>query len=100
VAWFLYFIRFFSDVLGLPNIPGFPDESEGIALYQELTGYQLQHLDWFFAWAAYRYAVVMVRLLHRPGVAENTPDDWTLHDNPMTRAFAELAGLAAPTPGP
>jgi aminoglycoside phosphotransferase (APT) family kinase protein len=96
LAWFVYFVRFFSDVLGLPNIPGFPSEAEGLAYYEEVTGHRLEHLDWFLAWAAFRYAVVMVRLLHRPGVRENTPAEWTLIDNPWTQGVSELTGVPIP----
>jgi aminoglycoside phosphotransferase (APT) family kinase protein len=96
VAWFVYFVRFFSDVLGLPNIAGFPSEEEGLAYYEEVSGHRLRHLDWFLAWAAFRYAVIMVRLLHRPGVRDNTPAEWTLLDNPWTRGVAELTDVEIP----
>lgn len=98
VAWFVYFVRFFSDVLGLPNLPGFPSEEEGLAYYEELTGHRLQHFDWFLAWAAFRYAVVMVRLLHRPGVRDTTPAEWTLLDNPWTREVVVLTGIDVDLP--
>lgn len=96
VAWFFYFIRFFSDGIGLPNLPGFPAEEVGLAYYEELTGYRLQNMDWFMAWAAYRYAVILVRLLHRPGVMESSPDEWTLIDNPFVRGFTDLTGVPVP----
>jgi len=99
VAWFVYFVRFFSDMLGLPNLPGFPSEEEGLAAYEARSGHRLQHLDWFLAFAAFRYAVVMVRLLHRPEVRAGTPPDWTLIDNPWVRGVAELTGIADLPPG-
>jgi aminoglycoside phosphotransferase (APT) family kinase protein len=96
VAWFMYFVRFFSDVLGLPNLEGFPSEADGLAYYEQVSGHRLEHLDWFLAWAAFRYAVVMVRLLHRPEVRASTPAEWTLVDNPWTGGLASLIGLEVP----
>jgi aminoglycoside phosphotransferase (APT) family kinase protein len=96
VAWFFYFVRFFSDMLGLPNLPGFPTEAEGLAIYEAASGHTLEHFDWFLAWAAFRYAVVLVRLLHRPAVRENTPAEWTLIDNPWVRGASELTGIPIP----
>jgi aminoglycoside phosphotransferase (APT) family kinase protein len=93
LAWFMFLNRFFSDVLGLPDIPGFLSEEEGLALYEEITGHRLQHFDWFVAWAAFRYAVIIMRLLHRPEVRDNTPEDWTLDDNPWVNSVADLIGI-------
>jgi aminoglycoside phosphotransferase (APT) family kinase protein len=97
VAWFVYFVRFFSEMLGLPNLPGFPPEEEGLAYYEELTGHTLQHLEWFTAWAAFRYAVIMVRMLHREEMRANGPAEWTFIDNPWTRSVAELTGVSIPS---
>lgn len=99
VAWFLYFVRFNSELLGLPNLPGFPTEEEGVAHYEARTGHQLRHLDWFMAWAAFRFAVIMVRLLQRPEVRASTPDEWTIQRNAWTLGFARMAGLPEPEPG-
>lgn len=96
VAWFVYFVRFFSDMLGLPNLPGFPTEAEGLAYYEEVSGHRLAHFDWFLIWAGFRYAVVMVRLLHRPSVRDTSPAEWTLVDNPFVRGVADLAGVEVP----
>jgi aminoglycoside phosphotransferase (APT) family kinase protein len=96
VAWFVYFVRFFSDMLGLPNLPGFPAEEDGLAYYEEVSGHRLADLDWFLAWAAFRYAVIMVRLMHRPGMFETSPSEWTTVDNPWTRSAAALTGVPMP----
>jgi aminoglycoside phosphotransferase (APT) family kinase protein len=96
VAWFFFFFRFFSDVLGLPDLPGFPAEQEGLAYYEEVSGHRLQDFEWFTAWAAFRYAVIMVRLMHRPNVRANSPAEWTLVDNPFTKAFADRIGMPMP----
>lgn len=96
VAWFVFFVRFFSDTLGLPNLPGFPSEAEGLAYYEEVSGHQLQHLDWFLAWAAFRYAVIMVRLLHRTEIRANSPSEWTFIDNPFVRGVADLTDVPMP----
>ncbi len=93
-GWFFYFIRCFSDVLGLPNLPGFPAEAEGIAIYEARAGRPLEDMDWYLAWAALRYAAIMVRLMHRPDVMAGTPDEWTVADNPWVQAAAAMAGVA------
>ncbi len=94
LAWYVFFVRFFSEHLGLPNLEGFPSEAEGLALYEESSGYRLQHFDWFLAWAAFRWSVIWVRLM--PQKQAELPEEWTLVDNPPTRSLAELTGLPDP----
>ena len=50
----------------------------------------------FLAWAAFRYAVIMVRLMHRPEIRANSPAEWTFVDNPFVQGLADLIDVPMP----
>jgi aminoglycoside phosphotransferase (APT) family kinase protein len=90
VAWFLYFIRFWSDGIGLPQLPGFPSTDEGARLYEEASGHTLRALPWYTAWAGFRFGAIMVRLFHRMTAEGTMPEGWTYEDNAMIQLMLEV----------
>lgn len=93
VAWFLYFNRFFSDALGVPDLPGFPDTAEGIAIYEEYAGVELRDMDWWIAWACLRYCGTLIRVTQRMAQAGVEIPGFTEADNFGTRHLAALLDL-------
>jgi len=79
VAWTTFFQKFFAGVAqqnGL-RVPGMFDAVETAATYEELGGAPLDDLTWYEAFAACRFAVILLRMVQRSaayGLAP-LPDD-------------------------
>jgi aminoglycoside phosphotransferase (APT) family kinase protein len=52
----------------MPGIPDFMDRDDVCAMYEQMTGYTPEALDWFEVFAALRFAIVSVRTSTR-GIA-------------------------------
>ena len=97
VTWFVYLHCFFEDLAAKFEVAGLPDflQRDDVATsYERRTGYTPRDLDFYFVYAALRYAIVSVRTGKRSvhfGDAE-MPDD--LDDLIMHRPALEamLAG--------
>ncbi len=62
LAWSLLLERFFTVELAVPQLPGFVGHDEAVALYESVSHRSVGDLTWYTIWAAYRYAVVMMRI--------------------------------------
>jgi aminoglycoside phosphotransferase (APT) family kinase protein len=62
LAWFMYLDRHHSDGIGVARLDGLPDANETIARWQSLTGLDARTtIDYYELWAAFRFAVIMIR---------------------------------------
>jgi aminoglycoside phosphotransferase (APT) family kinase protein len=64
LAWMVEMHDFFqrmAEGAGLPGLPGFLERDEVIASYQELSGRKVEHFEWYYAFAALRFGIVMIR---------------------------------------
>jgi aminoglycoside phosphotransferase (APT) family kinase protein len=93
-GWFLYFLRFWSDGIGLPALPGFPSIDEGRSLYEEASGHQLRDFGWYTVWAGYRFGVIMTRLFHKITAEGEMPEGWTYTDNAMIQLMLDVRAEA------
>lgn len=97
VAYFLFFQKFFSQGLGVPDLPGFPSRDEAIAAYERRAGRKLDDLHFYEVFAAWRNAAVMLRiadLYEARGVL--SPDSGAGQNNIATRMLADMIGLPSP----
>jgi len=97
LAFFLYFQRFFSHGLGVPDLPGFPDRDEAIAHYERRAGRKLDDLRFYEVFAAWRNATVMLRiadLYETRGIL--SPDSGAGQNNIASRMLADMLGLPSP----
>jgi len=97
LAFFLFFQRFFSQGLGVPDLPGFPSRDEAIARYERRAGRKLDDLFFYEAFAAWRNAVVMLRiadLYEARGML--SPGSGAGQNNIASRMLADLLGLPSP----
>ena len=62
LGFWLAYQEFQSTGYGLPELPGFPDRSEALALYEELAGVRAQHVEWWELFGIFRLGVILVRL--------------------------------------
>ena len=83
LAWMVEMHDFFqriAEAAGLPGLPGFLERDEVIASYEELSGRKVEHFEWYYAFAALRFGIVMIRTSMRAiayGQMEptDTPDE-------------------------
>jgi len=62
LAWWLFFDRHHSEGCDTPRLAGFPGRDETLARYRELTGFATDHVEYYEIFAAFRFAVIMVRV--------------------------------------
>lgn len=63
LAWWLVLERYSAEGNGQPRLPGFPDQAEAVATYEELLGRPVRDLEYYEVWAALRFAIVLVRVI-------------------------------------
>ena len=97
VGYWLYSMRYYSEGLGLPLLPGFPTADETVARYEELTGRPLKNRLFYEVLATTRSCCIVVRLMNLLVQAEMLPPDADLvRNNPSTQLLARTLGLSAP----
>jgi aminoglycoside phosphotransferase (APT) family kinase protein len=97
LGYFLFFDRLYSEGIGAPRLPGFPERAAAIARYEELTGHAVADLDWFEAWAALRGSILMLRVGNLMIEHGQLPPDAPLPlNNPAAHVLAALTGLEMP----
>ncbi len=98
LGWWLFLDRHHSEGLGAPRLPGFPAYDETVARYEEWSDFDARHVDYYQIFAAFRFAVIMIRLAQQMveyGVMPADTDYET--NNTVTRMLAKL--LELPPPG-
>ncbi len=86
VAWALFVDRHHSEGCGVPRLAGFPSAEETVARYEERSGIALRHLDYYTVYSAFRFCVIMAKILlimKDWGLVE--PDSPVVRDNNVTR---------------
>lgn len=96
VAWFVYLNRFLSEGVGAPPLPGFPDETEIIALYEALGGRTLHNLHYYQVWAGLRFSVIFLRIIQRMEKQGVLVPGWTEQSNMVTQFLAKVGGFPEP----
>jgi aminoglycoside phosphotransferase (APT) family kinase protein len=97
LGWFLYFQRFFSEGLGVPDLPGFPAREAAIHGYEQLAGRTMDDLFYYEVFAAWRNATIMLRIAdiyETRGLL--SPDSGAGQNNVATRMLAGMLGLPSP----
>jgi aminoglycoside phosphotransferase (APT) family kinase protein len=64
LAWMVEMHDFFqrmAEAVGLPGLPGFLERDDVISTYEELSGREVEHFDWYYVFAALRFAIVTIR---------------------------------------
>lgn len=97
VAFFLFFQRFFSEGLGVPDLPGFPGRDEAVAGYEKRAGRKLDDLFFYEVFAAWRNATIMLRIADiYEARGDLWPDSGAGQNNVATRMLAAMLGLPSP----
>ena len=97
LAWWLFLDRHHSEGVESPRLPGFPSREQTIARYEELMGFPVDNVDYYEAFAGFRFGIIMIRLaqqLVEYGVMPADSDFET--NNTVTRLLAKILDLPAP----
>ncbi|MEV4422872.1 phosphotransferase family protein [Patulibacter sp. NPDC049589] len=97
LGWFVLFVRYYSEGIGVPLMEGLPDREAVIARYRELTGRSAADVDYYERFAAYRLAIIMARIGGLMISGGALPADSAMAaNNPASQVLARLFGLPAP----
>jgi aminoglycoside phosphotransferase (APT) family kinase protein len=96
LAWWLFLDWHHSTGIGVDRLAGFPTKEATIARYEELTGRKVRHLHYYEVFAAFRFAVIMCRIVTLVQAAGlPMPDNYAI-DNTCTQGLAGLLGMPRP----
>jgi aminoglycoside phosphotransferase (APT) family kinase protein len=62
LAWYLFLDRHHSEGIDTPRLPGFPSRAETVDRYARQIGRPVRHLHYYEVFAAFRFAVIMIRV--------------------------------------
>lgn len=96
-AWWLFFDHHHSVGAGVPRLSGFPSREETQARYEERTGYKVRNLDYYEVFAAFRFAVIMIRVAKLAAAYGILPAESDFEtNNTCTRILAGMLDLPPP----
>jgi aminoglycoside phosphotransferase (APT) family kinase protein len=100
LAWWLFLERHFTEGIGLSgSLEGFPSRDEFVARWEHALGRAAEHLEWYERFAAFRFAVIMMRIGHMLVEFELIPPELDLAANSVpAQLLAKDLGLPAPGP--
>jgi aminoglycoside phosphotransferase (APT) family kinase protein len=97
-AWYLLLDRHHCDGLGAPRLAGFPSRAESIARWEAGAGRRATHVEFWEAFAAWRFGAIMARIGAQMVHYELLPPDSPFaRDNTASRLLAVMLGLPAPS---
>ncbi len=97
LAWFLFLDRHHSEGCSVPRLPGFPSRAESVARWEACTGRTARHLDYYEVFAAFRFAVIMIRVAQQLTAHGLFPPDSDFEtNNTVTALLARILDLPPP----
>ncbi|MCZ7527270.1 MAG: phosphotransferase family protein [Acidimicrobiia bacterium] len=98
LAWWLHLHRHHSEGLGVESPEGFPDRDETVAIYEAASGRPVRDLEYYEMFAAFRFAVIMMRIARMMVEFDLIPPDSDYErTNTASCLLAGMLGLPAPT---
>jgi aminoglycoside phosphotransferase (APT) family kinase protein len=89
LAWWLFLDRHHSEGIGIPRLAGFPARGETVARYERLTGRKVETLHYYEVFAAFRFAVIMMRVAQMMVEYDVLPPDSDLETNNIVTQLLE-----------
>ena len=77
LGWFLFHMRWTTEGYGLPQLPGFPSETQVVERFEELSGHIVRHRHFYEMFAGLRMVALGIRhavLLEDAGVVPKDAD--------------------------
>lgn len=100
LGWFVFINRMYTEGIGVPVPPGFPDRSATVARYEELAGRAVQDFDYYEILAGLRISTIIMRIATMMIEKGMLPADAAMPiSNPASTVLATLLDLPAPSAG-
>jgi aminoglycoside phosphotransferase (APT) family kinase protein len=99
LGWWLFILRYYSEGIGAPPLPGFPDRDGFLTAYERAAGVTLdsERVDFYEVFAGTRLAILMHRAGNLMISAGMIPPDAPMKlSNPASHSLARMLGLPAP----
>jgi aminoglycoside phosphotransferase (APT) family kinase protein len=97
LGWWMFLDRHHSEGLDSPRLPGFPERAETVERYEASTGMPVRNLEYYEAFAGFRFGVIMIRLAQQMVDYGVLPEDSDFESNNIvTRLLAKILDLPAP----
>jgi aminoglycoside phosphotransferase (APT) family kinase protein len=98
LGWWLFLNRHHSAGMGLPQLPGFPDDPTTVAMYEQALGRPARDVFYYDVFGGFRFGIVVLRAAQGLMLAGRMPADITYGQvNGATTLLAEMLDLPAPT---
>jgi aminoglycoside phosphotransferase (APT) family kinase protein len=98
LGWWLFVNRHHSEGLGVPQLPGFPDDATTVSRYEDALGRRVKDMLYYDVFGGFRFGIILIRAsqkMHAEGVMP-ADSDYEVN-NGATRLLAQMLDL--PTPG-
>jgi aminoglycoside phosphotransferase (APT) family kinase protein len=97
LGWFVYMDRHHSEGIDAPRLEGLPGRDETVTRWEARTGRTARHLAYWEVFAAFRFAVVMIRVARQMMAYGVLPPDSNFAvDNTASRLLARILELPPP----
>jgi aminoglycoside phosphotransferase (APT) family kinase protein len=97
VGWTALIMRYMTEGVGAPHPAGMPDRTQMIDRYQELTGREVHHVNFYEAFSALKLSILYLRVGSLMIAGGKLPSDSAIAvNNPCSQMLARLTGLPAP----
>jgi aminoglycoside phosphotransferase (APT) family kinase protein len=98
LGWFLFMDRHHSEGIETPRLAGLGDRAATIARWETQVGRSAEHVAFWEAFTAWRFAVIMVRVGQQMQSIGVLPADSSFPaDNTASRLLAKTLDLPPPT---
>lgn len=100
LGWFVFINRMYTEGIGVPAPPGFPDRAATIARYEQLAARAVQDFDYYEILAGLRISTIIMRIATMMIANGMLPVDAAMPiSNPASNVLATLLDLPAPVAG-
>ena len=93
LAWWLFFDELMSSGIEVERLPGLPDRTETIAIYETASGRRVQDLDYYSVLSEFRMMVVSIRAADRRAGRKGAIGVEQIVQGPAARMLAARLGL-------
>ena len=100
LAWWLFFDELMSTGIEVERLPGLPDRTETIAIYEAVSGRRAEDMEYYSALSEFKMMVVSVRASDRRAGGRGEISVEQIVQSPAARMLAGRLGLAVPARGP
>jgi aminoglycoside phosphotransferase (APT) family kinase protein len=97
LGWWLFLNRHHTDGLGVPRLPGFPDDDTTVAMWSDAFGRPAADVFYYDVFAGFRFGIIVGRAARQRIAAGTLPEDQSFERvNGATTLLASMLDLPLP----